>query len=711
MSDSDGAGFFVASDIGGTFTDTVVIGEDGSVSRYKAPTTPDELVRGVLDTFALAAADRDLDAPAFTERIRLFSHGTTVATNALLQQRGARTGMLLTEGFVDTMSIMRGYKGFGLEQDALKNYRMLTKRRSIVDQRLVRGIPERVDYLGRIIRPLDEDAARAAIRDLVAHGVEAIAVCLLWCTMEPAHERRLGELIQEDAPDVYVSLSSNVLPRTNEYERGVTTAVNAFLGPEVSGVTASLQATLADAGLVHHPLLMQSNGGLAAVSHAAAKPVEFLLSGPVGGVVGSQFTAQTLGEGNVVTTDMGGTSFDVGMIVDGRPLLQATTNLDYQPIGVPSVAVQTVGAGGGSIARISDGILQVGPQSAGAVPGPACYGTGGTEPTVTDADVVLGFINPETFLGGRRKLAPGAARDAIQTTIAEPLGLSVEEAAYGIKQIVDAKMVDLIRQVTIHKGFDVRQFTLVAFGGAGPVHAHAFGSGLSIRRVVVPVTASVHSAFGIAASDLVVTRERSLALKTPPGSTGASDHIDLKVVNDVLDSVERDAAALLEEQGFSGSGIDVTRLVDMRFRFQIHELTIPIPTFPIGAKELDELVERFIETYELRFGEGSAFTAAGVELVNWRVVASGKLERPQLRSDGAQDAGPPTPLRTDRVYHGDWYEAAVYDETSLRTGVVLAGPAVVELPDTNIVIGPEQSASVDGLGNVVIAPSEERGLA
>jgi N-methylhydantoinase A len=711
MNDSDGAGFYVASDIGGTFTDTVVIGDDGSVSRYKAATTPDELVRGVLDTFALAAADHDLEASVFNERIRLFSHGTTVATNALLQQRGARTGVLLTEGFVDTMSIMRGYKGFGLEQEALKNYRMLTKRHSIVDQRLVRGIPERIDYLGRVVRPLDETAARAAIRDLVAHGVEAIAICLLWCTMEPAHELRLEELVREEAPDVYVSISSKVLPRTNEYERGMTTAVNAFLGPEVAGVTATLQSTLADAGLAHNPLLMQSNGGLAPVSHAADKPVEFLLSGPVGGVVGSQFTAETLGERNVVTTDMGGTSFDVGMIVDGRPLLQPTTNLDYQPIGVPSVAVKTVGAGGGSVARIADGILQVGPESAGAVPGPACYGTGGVEPTVTDADVVLGFINPESFLGGRRRLDADAAREAIRSRIAEPLSLSIEEAAYGIKQIVDAKMVDLIRQVTIHKGFDVRQFTLVAFGGAGPVHAHAFGSGLSIRKIVVPVTASVHSAFGIAASDLVVTRERSLALKTPPGSTGASEHIDPKLVNDVLQSVERDAAALLEEQGFSGSGIEVIRLVDMRFRFQIHELTIPIPTFPLGPDELDQLVTRFIETYELRFGEGSAFTAAGVELVNWRVVASGKLERPKLRSEGSAATGPPNPLRVDRVYLGEWYEASVFDESALRAGAVLTGPAVVELPDTNIVIGTGQSASVDGLGNVVIVPSEEKGPA
>jgi N-methylhydantoinase A len=693
----------VASDIGGTFTDTVVMGSDGRVSRYKAATTPDELVRGILETFELAAADRGIEVSEFVRGIRLFSHGTTVATNALLQRRGAKLGVLLTEGFGDTLSIMRGYKGFGLEQKALKTYRELTKRYSIVDESLVREVPERVDYRGRIIRPLDEEATRAAVRELRDQGVEAVAICLLWCTMEPAHERRVAEIVREELPDAYVSASHDILARTNEYARSVTTAVNAFLGPEVAGVTASLRTRMRDAGLAHDPLLMQSNGGLASVRHAADKPVEFLLSGPVGGVVGSRIVAETLGERNVVTTDMGGTSFDVGLVVGGRPLLQPTTNMNYQPIGVPSVGVQTVGAGGGSIARVVDGLLQVGPQSAGAVPGPAAYGQGGTEPTVTDADVVLGLVNPDTFLGGRRKLDADAAREAISRAVAEPLGMTVEDAAYGIKQIVDSKMVDLVRQVTIHKGFDPRDFALVAFGGAGPVHAHAFGSGLSIGKLIIPVTASVFSAIGIGASDLTIARERSLAFKTPPGSTGASEFVDADEVNELLRGIEQDATAVVTEQGIEAAGIHVARYVDMRFRFQIHELTVEIPSFPLGPKELDELVDRFIGDYEQRFGEGSAFTAAGVELVNWRVVVTGVLERPALNgaaSEGSDTA--PQSIREERIYLGSWLDASVYDETAIRPGVELAGPAVVELPDTNIVIGPGQRAAVDGHRNVVI---------
>jgi N-methylhydantoinase A len=695
----------VSSDIGGTFTDTVVVAADGAVSRYKAATTPDELVRGVLETFSLAAADRGVEVSEFVSGIRLFSHGTTVATNALLQRRGAKLGVLLTEGFGDTLSIMRGYKGFGLEQKALKTYRELTKRYSIVDQTLVREVPERVDYLGRTIRPLDEDATRAAVRELKEQGVEAIAICLLWCTMDPAHEKRVAEIVREELPDAYVSVSHEVLARTNEYARSVTTAVNAFLGPEVARVTASLAATMRDAGLAHEPLLMQSNGGLASVRHAGDKPVEFLLSGPVGGVVGSRIVADSLGERNVVTADMGGTSFDVGLVVDGRPLLQPTTNMDYQPIGVPSVGVQTIGAGGGSIARVVDGLLRVGPQSAGAVPGPAAYGQGGTEPTVTDADVVLGLVNPDTFLGGRRKLDAAAAREAIERAVAEPLGLTVEEAAYGIKQIVDSKMVDLIRQVTIHKGFDPRDFALVAFGGAGPVHAHAFGAGLSIGKIIVPVTASVFSAFGIAASDLMIARERSYAFKTPPGSTGASQFVDPEEVNGILGGLEKDAVAVVTEQGLEAAGIHVARYVDMRFRFQIHELTVEIPSFPLGPKELDELVDRFIGDYEQRFGEGSAFTAAGVELVNWRVVVTGELTRPSFDGPAADGGGTQVqPMREDRIYLGDWLDASVYGESAIRPGVKLTGPAIVELDDTNIVIGPGQLGSVDARRNVVITP-------
>ena len=704
--------FFVASDIGGTFTDTVVLEASGEVRRYKAPSTPANLVDGVLATFDLAAADHGMPRDEFVHSIRVFSHGTTVATNALLQRRGAKTGLLITEGFGDTAAIMRGMKGFGLDESELKNWRQLQKHPSIIERTLVREIPERVDYQGRVMRPLDEEATRRAVRELVAEGVQALAVCLLWCNEHPDHERRVVEIAREEAPELYVSASSEVLPRIGEYSRMMTTAINAYLGPEVSRVTASLDSTLRDAGLPHEPLLMQSNGGLASVRTAAEHPVSFLLSGPVGGVVGSRLVAQEIQENNVVTADMGGTSFDVGLVVDGRPLLQPTTVLDYQPVAVPSVGVETIGAGGGSIARVEGGGLRVGPHSAGAVPGPACYGRGGTEPTVTDADVVLGMINPETFLGGRQRLDREAAELAIREKVADPLGLELEEAAEGIKRIVDSRMADLIRQATVHRGYDPRNFILVAFGGAGPVHAHAFGSGMGVKKVVVPVTASVHSALGIGASDLLVTHEASHAFRTPPGSSGASAHVDAAQVNAVLARVEDEAKRRLAEQQIDPAGMRTDYFADIRFRFQIHELTVELPEYPLTPEGLDRLVERFIENYELRFGEGSAFTEAGVELVTWRVVVTAGAERGVL-GEALIGEGHPEHVRHDRVYFGGWMDAAVYDEDALTPGLSFEGPAIFELSDTNIVVGPGQHAEVDAHGNVLIdtayvAPDAER---
>jgi N-methylhydantoinase A len=380
-----------------------------------------------------------------------------------------------------------------------------------------------------------------------------------------------------------------------------------------------------------------------------------------------------------------------------------------QPIATPSVAIATIGAGGGSIARADAGLLNVGPESAGAVPGPACYGDGGTEPTVTDADVVLGLINPENFLGGRIRLDPERARHAISERIAGPLGLSVEDAAAGIKRIVDSKMADLVRSVTIHKGFDPREFVLLAFGGAGPVHAHAYGAELGVRRLIIPVTASVHSAYGILASDLVITRARTQSFFTPPGSEGASEYVQAGAVNAVLDELERDARETITAQSVPPGEIETAAFVDMRFRFQIHELTVEIPARPITPDGLDALVERFIENYELRFGEGSAFTAAGVEMVTWRVVMTGRLAKPSLAAGVAQDGASVHPPRSRPVYlGGGWHDAAIYDETALRLDSTFSGPAIIELPDTTIVVGVGQVASVDANRNVFLEAGGSR---
>lgn len=705
MSNSTAGGFYVSSDVGGTFTDTVVADADGYVGRYKASTTAGDVVGGVLATCELASADRGLELSEFLGRVRLFSQGTTVATNALLQRRGARVGVLHTAGFGDTLFVSRTWKAFGLDEDSLKDYRHLVKPAPLVERRLVREVPERIDYLGRVLRPLDENATRQAVRELIEEGAEAFVVSLLWCFKHPAHEERVAEIVREEMPDAFVTISSKLLPRINEYERTVTASINSFLGPDVAKSIHGMRSGLVEAGLPLSPLLMLSNGGVSALEQVGAEPVNILLSGPVGGVVGSRLVGEQLGERNVVTTDMGGTSFDVGLVVDGEPLLQAKTIMANQPIASPSVAIESIGAGGGSIARAKDGLLTVGPESAGAVPGPACYGQGGTEPTVTDADVVLGLINPENFLGGRIMLDRDRAIQAMRSRVAEPLGLSVEDAAEGIKRIVDSQMADLIRRVTVHKGFDPREFVLLAFGGAGPVHAHAFGAELGVKRIVVPVTASVHSAYGILASDVVITRERTKSFFTPPGSEGASSFVDPAEVNEMLDDLERSAKDTVAAQGIDSAAFEVKAFVDMRFRFQIHELTVDIPENRLDGPGLDRLVERFIENYELRFGEGSAFTAAGVEMVTWRIVATGRLNKPALSAGAHSGNGRVrTKESARRIYlGGTWHEAAVYDEAALTAGKRLAGPAIVELPDTTIVVGTDQYASVDDHRNVILA--------
>ncbi|MFG1465065.1 hydantoinase/oxoprolinase family protein [Xanthobacter sp. DSM 24535] len=695
--------FYASSDIGGTFTDTTVLDGDGVLTRYKSSTVPSDPVKGVLATFELAAEARQMGLGDFLGKTRLFSHGTTIATNSVLTRNGARVGAIHTQGFGDTLFIMKAYKSTGLDEAARKNFRKLTKPTPFLDRTMVREVPERVDYKGDAILALDEVAARLAVKSLIAAGAEAIAVSLLWSFKFPKHEQRIKEIILEEAPDMFVTLSSDILPRLGEYARSQTAVLNAFLGPKVKKAMTSLDTSMRGSGLPREPLLMRSNGGVMAAGKAADEAVGILLSGPVGGVVGAQLVGQMVGSGNVISTDMGGTSFDVGLIVDGRPLIQRETFMERQPLAVPSVTVDTIGAGGGSIAFVENGRLRVGPESAGAVPGPVCYGAGGTDPTVTDADVVLGVVNPDNFLGGRMKLKADLARKAIEEKIAKPLGISVEEAASGIKRIVDSHMADLVRQATVHRGYDPRDFVLVAFGGAGPTHAYSYGADLGVKCVIVPRTASVLSAHGILISDLVVTRETSQSLISPPGSDKFSTFIKAGDINSIFEQLQSDAMGELEAQGILIESVRFERYVDMRFRPQIFDLSVDLSTFPLADPDVDALVEHFIESYEARFGSGSSFRTAGIDMSAFRLVAVSKLNRVEQSGEVAEADSSMTPTGSRRLYEaGTWYDAAIYDERAVKAGGEISGPAIVELDDTTMVIGPAQKASVDRFLNIII---------
>lgn len=701
----------IASDIGGTFTDTVTIEADGRVGRYKAPTVPDDPAAGVLATLALAAADGGETTPALLGRAAVFAHGTTVATNAMLEGKRARVGLLQTRGFGDTLPIMRGFKSLGLDEARIKDFRNLVKQELVTPRRLIAEVTERVDYRGRVVVALDEADARAAVRRLREAGAEVYAVSLLWSFKNDRHERRLAAIIAEEAPGAPVTLSCDLMPRLGEYRRSVTTALNASLRPVLGRAVRSLEGRLAAAGLALPPLLMQSHGGLAPVDGIDRVAASTVMSGPVGGVVACTRLGAIAGHRNIVATDMGGTSFEVGLILDGEAHIANSTWVGRHEIALPSVSVRTVGAGSGSLARVAAGMLRVGPESAGAVPGPACYGAGGSEPTVADADLVLGYLNPENFLGGRMRLDRALARRAIETHVAAPLGMSAEQAAEGIKTIVDARLADLIRNATVEQGYDPADFVLYAYGGAGPTHAFSYGAELGIAEIVVPATASVHSAYGIAVSDLMVAEELSDPMMSPPGTEDYAAAIPPAALTARLERVAARARDKLARAGAEPARAVLAYAVEMRFRFQIHVLHVRLPAPPFDAAAVRALVGRFIEAYEARFGAGSAFTAAGIELTTFRVVARVPLERPPpaRAPEAARDA--PAPGRREVYQGGAWREAAVLGPAHLAPGARIEGLAIVEMPDTTIVIGAGQAGRVDPHGNLVITRAASGGRA
>lgn len=694
--------YYVASDIGGTFTDTVVIDSAGTVGRHKSSTVPDDPARGVLDTLVLAAEERGVPLDRLLADVEVFAHGTTVATNAMLEGRGCAVGLIQTRGFGDTLPIMRGFKAGGLDEEETKRFRTLVKQPVVVPRTLTAEVTERIDYAGRIVCPLDEDDVRRAVRELVEAGAEVFAVSLLWSFACDVHERRVAEIVEEEVPGASVTLSSEFLPRIGEYARTLTTAINASLRPVLRTSLDSFESTLSEAGLSAAPLLMQSNGGLATFGDVERRAAATVMSGPVGGVVASQALGARAGYRNIVTTDMGGTSFDVGLVLDGRPVMSNTTLIGRDELALPSVAVRAIGAGAGSVASVRGGVLQVGPESAGARPGPACYGRGGTRPTVADADLVLGYLNPDNFLGGRLTLDVDRARRVIDEHVARPAGLSVEQAAEGIKTIVDARMADLVRKVTVEQGYDPGDFAVFAYGGAGPLHAFSYGAELGCPQVVVPITASVHSAFGIGCSDLTMVEELSKPMQTPPGTTEHSSALPPAELDATFRQLAERARRNLVAAGAAEDSVSVAKFVEIRFRAQIHVLTVPIEAERITAADVDAMVDRFVDIYEGRFGKGAAFLDGGVEITTFRVVATSPVPRTEFDGSTLGSAAPARPDRRQVFSGGTWREAAVYRADHLHEGLAIDGLAIVELPDTTVVVGPDQTAGVDGLGNIVI---------
>jgi N-methylhydantoinase A len=698
--------YVIGVDVGGTFTDAVLDDESGSVVAAKAPSTPPDYSRGVLDVLELLAEQLGRPVEEMLAETHHIAHGTTSSLNALVTRQVPDVGFLTTQGHRDSIFIMNvegRYLGRSphelqhvLEQD--KDHYLLPKRHAL-------EVVERLDRDGEVVVALDEDRARERIRTLLADGVRAIAVSLLWSFRNPVHERRIRELVHEIDPDVYVALSSEVSPRIREFARNSTTIMSTQVGPGLRDYLASLESALRERGLAGPLLVMQSNGGAVAAAEAPAQAISTVGSVLTGGVVGSMALGRKLGHRNIISTDVGGTTFLVGLVVDGRPERETTTVINHHPINVPTLRVHAIGSGGGAIAWVdAGGNLRIGPESAGAVPGPASYDQGGTAPTNTDANLVLGILPERGLLGGRKALSLERAREAIRVRVAEPLGLSVEDAAAAIHAAQNAQTGDLLRKTVVEAGYDPRTFVLYAFGGSGPAFCAAYAAHLGVEEVVVPLgaVASAFSAYGLAASDIELASELSDPAQLPVDAVRAEKNFA---------QLEDQVRQGLDRQGLTFESVEIHREIDMRYAMQLAEVTVPVTGGPLDQAALDEAATHFETRYAELFGPGSGFREAGVQAITYRVRGRGVLPfSPELPALPVADGPDPAAAETGRrPVHLDitrgFEDTPVYDYAALRAGHVLTGPAIVEVPTTTVVVPAGRTGTVDELGNLTLRPA------
>src|SRR5436190_1663553 len=659
----------IGVDIGGTFTDLVAIDEGGLTTLAKVPSTPEDPSLGVLEGLSQLAGRFGVDRTALLRDTERIVHGTTVATNALLEHKGARLGLLTTEGHRDVVEMREGLK------DDRYNLRMPPPEQ-LVPRRLRLPVRERIRADGRIDTPLDPASLEAAIAVLQRERVESVAVCYLHAWCDPGHERQTGEALARALPDAYLSLSSAVLPQIKEFERVSTTIVNAYVGPVLSRYLARLESRLAEAGYRGPTLIIQSHGGVAPIAEAGRLAAGAVLSGPAGGAAGSIYASRLLGEPNLIPFDMGGTSTDICLVVDGQAALVMDRKIAGHRIALGSLDIASIGAGGGSIARVdAGGILHVGPESAGAVPGPACYGQGGSEATVTDANLVLGYLDPGNFLGGKRRLDPAPAEAAVDR-IAAALGIERLAAARGIHRVINTTMAEGVRLVSVRRGVDPRRFALFAFGGAAGLHATDIARQLGLARVVVPRVAAVLSAWGMLATDL-----RFEVAHTHIGDARA---LDGAAVKRLFDALEAEGMRRLRAS-FAGPA-RAARAVDMRYGEQVFEITVPLDDMAQGVDwsvpdPLPQIVERFHRRHEALY----TYSMPDQEsvLVNARVTVSGILE--ELPQEPSLPATSPSAARGERrIYLEDWVSAPVYAFDTLGPAQRIDGPAVVESAMTTV---------------------------
>lgn len=684
-------GYRLGIDVGGTFTDVICVTPEGSVLLDKTPTTPKDRAQGVMNGVAQIAERVGLSTPGFCRELDVVAHGTTTADNTMIEQTGAPTGLLTTEGHRDEIEMRRGYKEDIWDVSAPPPFAIAPRRARI-------PVPERLDHEGNVALALDEEAVRRGVRRLEKLGCTSLAVCYLYSFVDPTHELRTRELILEEYPDVgHISLSHEVLPKAPEFERVSTTLVNAYVAPKLSVYLDRLAEALREAGYAGQLLVMQSTGGVMTPEYVASRAVTLLGSGPAAGVLGAAWAAEASGSRDFVSVDMGGTSYDVGLVRDAQPEISTFWNWRHRYyVDLPMVDVQAVGAGGGSIASVVAGALQVGPASAGSEPGPVCYGRGGERPTVTDADVVLGYLPTARFANGRMALDVDAAERAIARDVGGPLGLDVTEAAWGIERVVNATMANAVRRVLATKGVDPRTLSLVAYGGNGPVHAWAQATELGIRRVLIPRSAPAFSALGLLVADYVIDHTRAYV-------TPLHEADDLRVSRQ-LNELHDEAVKELGPANLMPDQVTVQAYANLCYPGQNFDLSVPLPEgqVDVDAAQLTDLADRFHAMHEE--DRGYCFRERPPLLRSVRLVVTGSTQSPAQPAELGDVTDPAEALvETRRAYFGDGFlDTPVYQGAQLAAGARLEGPALIEEPFTVVVAAPGQSVTVQQDGTYLL---------
>lgn len=669
----------LAVDIGGTFVDAVVFDVDSGEWRLeKSFTTPGNAAAGV------NAAIRRLGIDG--SALESFIHGTTLGLNTLLEHKGAVTGILTNAGFEDIFEMGRYNRDraqmYSLEYDV---------RPPLVPKRMRLGIPCRMNANGEVLQPLDEEAVRAAVRQLVEKWkVQAIAVCYLHAYKNPAHEQRTAEIIRAEWPELSVAISSAIVREYREYERTSTTVANAYIQPIFRRYIGSLEATLAEQGFSGSFYITRSGGGALLARDASAVPVHTIFSGPAGGLIGAARLSEILGRANLIAVDIGGTSTDACVVRDGAPTLKYQAELEKLPLMIPAYNISTIGAGGGSIARVEGGLLKVGPQSAGAEPGPICYGRGGQQPTFTDAAVVLGYIDPDNFLGGEVRLDADAARAGLLKHVAEPLALTDIEAARGVFDVLLARTVSAIREITVQEGFDPREFSMLAYGGAGPMFVPLVAREMDVREVIMPQAPAGFSAWGMLMTDLMQEYSETCV--------GLLEHVGLDSLRRITQRLADQARDDLERGGFAPADWTIERAAALRYFGQEHTLDTVLE----DGDDLASLCRRFDAVHKQRYGHTMTDP---VQIVHVRVRGIGRTPRPELRTIPRRASGAPTPRAHRKAFcfaHRAMVDFAVYDRDELRDGDIVPGPAIVEEATTTLAFFSDQHASVDKFGHLFI---------